>query len=96
MFDNAQSIDKDFFSGVIRLDVDHRPNSLPPNPHPALAGQINYWIPPDNPCVGATSFNGKPLDPKRVRTEFWAVGLRSPWRMFWDEPTGNVYVSEGR
>lgn len=94
MFDNAQRIDRDFFSGVFRIDVDHRPGSLAPHAHAALAGQVNYWIPPDNPFVGATSFNGKPVDPARVRTEFWAVGLRSPWRMFYDAPTGNMYVSD--
>jgi len=94
VYDNAQRIDKDFFSGVMRLDVDHRRGSLPPNPHSALQGHTNYWVPPDNPYVGATTFNGLPVDPTRVRTEFWAVGLRSPWRMYWDLPTGNVYLSD--
>lgn len=93
-FDNAQRIDKNFFSGVFRIDVDHKPGSLPPNPHTALGGKVNYWVPPDNPYVGATSFNGKPVDPTKVRTEFYAVGLRSPWRMFLDQPTGNLYVSD--
>ncbi|HMJ88390.1 MAG TPA: PQQ-dependent sugar dehydrogenase, partial [Candidatus Acidoferrum sp.] len=93
-FDNGQRIDKDFFAGVMRIDVDHKPGSLAPKPHPALGGKVNYWIPPDNPWVGATSFNGKSVDPARVRTEFWAVGLRSPWRMFYDAPTGYMYVSD--
>ena len=94
MFDNAQRIDRDFFSGVIRLDVDKRTANRAPNPHPALKGQVNYFVPRDNPWVGATSFNGRAVDPAKVRTEFWAVGLRSPWRMFWDVPTGNLYVSD--
>lgn len=94
MFDNAQRIDKDFFSAVIRIDVDERPGSLEPNPHRALGGRVNYRIPPDNPYVGATSFNGQPVDPDRVRTEFYAVGIRSPWRMFWDVPTDTLYLSD--
>lgn len=94
MFDNAQRIDKDLFSAVIRIDVDHRAGSLPPNPHAALDGKVNYWIPPDNPYVGATSFDGRPVDPARVRTEFYAVGVRSPWRMFWDLPTSTLYLSD--
>src|SRR5262245_34544925 len=35
-FNNSQRIDKDFFSGILRLDVDKRPGSLRPKPHPAL------------------------------------------------------------
>ena len=29
---NSQRIDKDFFSGMLRIDVDRRPGNLPPNP----------------------------------------------------------------
>jgi uncharacterized repeat protein (TIGR03806 family) len=94
MFDNAQRIDKDFFSAVIRIDVDHRPTSLNPNPHRALGGRVNYWIPRDNPYVGATTFNGRAVSPDKVRTEFYAVGIRSPWRMFWDFPTDTLYLSD--
>jgi uncharacterized repeat protein (TIGR03806 family) len=91
-YQNSQRIDKDFFSGIIRIDVDQRPGSLPPNPHPAIYGA--YAIPPDNPFVSATSFLGQPVDSRRVRTEFWAVGLRNPWRLYFDEPTGHVYCGD--
>jgi uncharacterized repeat protein (TIGR03806 family) len=94
MFDNAQHIDKDFFSGVIRIDVDNRPGNLRPNAHPALKGETNYRVPNDNPYVGATSFNGRTVNPARVRTEFYAVGLRSPWRLYWDLPSSTLYVSD--
>jgi uncharacterized repeat protein (TIGR03806 family) len=94
IYDNAQRIDKDFFSAVIRIDVDRRSGNLAPNPHPALGGRVNYSIPRDNPFVGATSFNGQPVTASRVRTEFYAVGLRSPWRMFWDFPTSTLYLSD--
>jgi glucose/arabinose dehydrogenase len=88
----TQQIDRDFFSGILRIDVDKRPGSLPPNPHPAVTD--NYAIPPDNPFVGATNFNGNPLDPASVRTEFWAVGLRNPWRMSFDAVIGTLYCAD--
>ncbi|MCI0534951.1 MAG: PQQ-dependent sugar dehydrogenase, partial [Verrucomicrobiales bacterium] len=91
-YQNSQRIDKDFFSGIIRIDVDQKPGSLPPNPHPAIHGA--YSIPPDNPFVGAKSFLGQPLDPGKVRTEFWAVGLRNPWRLYFDAPSGQLYCGD--
>ena len=49
---------------------------MPPAPTPT----INYRIPPDNPFVGVSNFNGVALSYTNVRTEFYAVGLRNPWR----------------
>ncbi len=92
-FQNSQRLDRDFFAGVIRLDVDRRPGSLPPNPHPAIHSG-SYAIPPDNPWVGATNFNGAALDAALVRTEFWAVGLRNPWRMAFDPATGRLWLGD--
>ncbi len=89
---NSRRIDGDFFSAVLRLDVDEHPDSLPPNPHPAVGS--GYSIPKDNPFVQATEFNGTPVDPSKVRTEFWAVGLRNPWRMSFDTPTGRLYCGD--
>ncbi|MBT5928143.1 MAG: hypothetical protein HOH33_16165, partial [Verrucomicrobia bacterium] len=86
---NSQRIDKDFFAGILRIDVDKRPGSLRPNPHTATSD--NYAIPPDNPFVGAGTFLNSPVNPDRVRTEFWAVGLRNPWRMAFDPVTGLLY-----
>ena len=91
-FNNAQHIDKNFFSGILRLDVDQRPGNLLPNPHPA--NSTNYFIPADNPWVGATNFNGQAVDPSNVRTEFYAVGLRNPWRMAFDPVTGWLYEGD--
>ncbi len=92
-FQNSQRLDRDFFAGILRLDVDRRPGSLPPNPHPAVhAG--SYTVPPDNPFVGATSFNGTAVNPAAVRTEFWAVGLRNPWRMAFDAVTGQLWCAD--
>jgi uncharacterized repeat protein (TIGR03806 family) len=91
-FGNTHFITKDFFAGILRLDVDQRPGSLPPNPHPAITG--NYAVPPDNSFVGATNFDGTAIDPARVRTEFWAVGLRNPWRFSFDSATGRLYCGD--
>ena len=94
--DNTRRIDRDFFAGIIRIDVDKRPGSLPPNPHPAnnSSGTFNYAIPPDNPFIGITSYLGQPVDPGSVRTEFWAVGLRNPWRISFDPTTGLLYCAD--
>ena len=62
---NSQRIDKDFFSGILRIDVDNRPGNLLPNPHPAVMGE--YKIPADNPFVGIEEFNGAAVEPKKVR-----------------------------
>ena len=91
-FDNSQIITNDFFSAILRIDVDKRPGSLPPNPHPAAT--TNYAVPPDNPFVGATNFNGLPVNPATVRTEFWAVGFRNPWRMAFDTATWTLYCGD--
>ena len=91
-FENSQRIDKDFFSGILRIDVDPRPGSLTPNPHPSASN--HYRIPPDNPFVGVTNFNGAAVDPAAVRTEFWAVGLRNPWRMSFDSFTGRLFCGD--
>ena len=91
-YSNSQRIDRDFFSGILRIDVDKRPGSLPPNPHEAASE--NYAIPPDNPFVGASMFNAASVRSEAVRTEFWAVGLRNPWRMSFDRPSGKLYVGD--
>ncbi len=95
---NSQTITKDFYSGIIRIDVDKRPENLAPNPHPANTNNptmtFNYSVPADNPFVGATSFNGLPVNPANVRTEFWAVGLRNPWRISFDRVTGYLWCGD--
>jgi glucose/arabinose dehydrogenase len=92
-YKNGQHIDKNFFGCIIRIDVDQRPGSVPPNPHPAVTPGT-YTIPKDNPFLGATSFIGLPVDPKNVRTEFFAVGLRNPWRMAFDHTTGLLWEGD--
>ena len=95
---NSQRLDRDFFAGILRLDIDKRPGNLEPNSHPAIvfdeSGRANYSVPLDNPFVGVQQFNGNNLIPQEVRTEFWAVGLRNPWRMDFDSATGDLYVGD--
>ncbi|MEO8615749.1 MAG: PQQ-dependent sugar dehydrogenase, partial [Luteolibacter sp.] len=94
---NSQRINKNFFSAMLRIDVDKRPGSLAPNPHvsiPTDGGIARYSVPANNPFVGATSFNGLSVSPGTVRTEFWAVGFRSPWRFSIDEPTGEIWLGD--
>jgi glucose/arabinose dehydrogenase len=88
----AQAINSNLYGGILRIDVDKNPGNLTPNPHPAVT--TNYAIPSDNPFVGATNFNGAPVDPSKVRTEFYAVGLRNPWRMSLDPLSGLLYVGD--
>jgi glucose/arabinose dehydrogenase/mono/diheme cytochrome c family protein len=93
-WNNAQIIDKDFFSGMLRIDVDKKPGSLAPNHHPALGGVTNYAIPPDNPFIGVTNYYGSNVVPTRVRTEFFAVGLRNPFRFSIDPISSLIYVGD--
>ena len=88
-----QRIDRGFFGAVLRLDVDLKPGNLAPNPHDSVhAG--TYHVPADNPFVGATTFNGSPVAPSTVRTEFWATGLRNPWRMAFDPADGKLWCAD--
>jgi glucose/arabinose dehydrogenase len=87
-----QEIDNGLFGGILRIDVDRRPENLPANSHQAATG--NYRVPVDNPFVGATNFNGKAVDPANVRTEFYAVGLRNPWRFCFDPLTGKLICGD--
>ncbi len=89
---NAQIITNKFFSAILRLDVDKRPGNVLPNPHPA--NTTNYFVPANNPFVGATNFNSQTFNTTNVRTEFYSIGYRNPWRMSFDPLTGNLYVGD--
>ncbi|MEK7953149.1 PQQ-dependent sugar dehydrogenase [Luteolibacter soli] len=107
---NSQRIDKGFWSGLMRLDVDLEPedytpadgtgsddSSLPPNAHPAVVlhgGHPLYEIPADNPFIGATSFNGLPVTPSAVFTEYYAIGFRNPWQFSWDPLNNNLWLAD--
>ena len=95
---NTQTIVKDFWSTIIRIDPDKRPGNLVPNPHPAIRtnglGEAYYAVPSDNPFIGATQFNGLAIQPDQVRTEMYVVGLRNPWQFSFDALTGELWVGD--
>src|SRR5690606_24436066 len=83
---NCQRIDKDLFSGVLRIDVDQRGGDIS---HPILTQPVtgvtgHYYIPNDNPFVGEPG----------VLEEFYALGLRSPHRMTYDAVDDIVWIGE--
>ena len=43
-----------------------------------------YAVPPDNPFVGRSD----------ARPEIWLTGLRNPWRMRFDAPTGDLWIAD--
>jgi len=43
-----------------------------------------YGVPEDNPFAGSGE----------VYPEIWASGLRNPWRIAFDRPTGDVYIGD--
>lgn len=47
-----------------------------------VAGDQQYRIPPDNPF----------LDVPGARGELWAYGLRNPWRLSYDGPSGQLWT----
>jgi glucose/arabinose dehydrogenase/mono/diheme cytochrome c family protein len=104
-YENGQNISKNFFSGILRIDVDRKPGGLEPNPHPAIPltdGKARFTIPKDNPFVHQSiggSWNGMlngvtltALD--KVRTEFWAIGMRNPWQIHFDAKTGDLWMAD--
>jgi glucose/arabinose dehydrogenase len=117
---NSRWLNRDFFSGILRLDVNRlnvgQPGgSVEPNAHPAInldpanGNRARYAIPPDNPLLaagilgtlgplgtGAYQTNGVLLNlpAASLRTEFALYGLRNPWRMSFDRPTGRLFIAD--
>lgn len=98
---NAQSITRDQFSSIIRIDVDRKAGNLEPNPHysiPTDAGVARFKVPADNPYVGPNPiYNGVAIPAgnlAKVRTEIWATGFRNPFKFHIDQPTGQLWVGD--
>jgi glucose/arabinose dehydrogenase len=50
----------------------------------ARTGDLPYGIPGDNPFV----------DKPGYRPEIWALGLRNPWGIHWDHPSGTLFCAD--
>ena len=85
-YGNTQRIDRDLFSGVIRIDVDCKGGAVSHRPPrgPATGKTGHYYIPNDNPWVGMPG----------VLEEFWCIGLRNPHRMTYDEVSGDIWAGD--
>lgn len=101
LWDNrvTQRLDAGFFGGILRLDVDRRPGN--PAPNPGFGVNTNaYAIPADNPFVGIREYRvGDQLvwsgsDPRSLRTEFYALGMRNPWQFSFDPKTGELWCND--
>lgn len=98
-WENAGRWDFNFFSAILRIDPDQRPGGIAPNPHPSVHPGT-YLVPPDNPYFNRTNYiigdDNLNFDMRleNLRTEFWAVGFRNPWRMSFDSETGDLYAND--
>jgi uncharacterized repeat protein (TIGR03806 family) len=93
-YDVGQKIDDRLFSGILRIDVDQKagshailrqPAQLPMPPGWPDSFTANFTIPGDNPFVDA---GGDHLE------EFYAIGLRQPYRFSYDAPTNRIWIGE--
>ncbi len=94
---NSQKVAKDFFAGIVRLDVDKLPGNVEPTFHLAVPrnnqGKAFYSVPNDNPLVAEWQRAGSNPE-SALRLEFYAIGLRNPWRMAFDPPTGRLFTGD--
>src|SRR5690606_18551744 len=93
-FNVTQTLSERLMSGIFRIDVNQNPaTSHPirrqPFHHPATpidwpeSFTANYYVPDDNPFVNA---DGSVLE------EYYALGLRQPYRFSQDTVTGLIWV----
>jgi len=101
-YNNSNFINKNFFSAILRIDIDKKSSNFEPNlhtqtestSHPSAVNPGTYKIPDDNPFLGASSHQGITIDPASVRTEIWVTGLRNPFRFSFDKATGRCFVGD--
>ena len=81
-----QRIDCALVGGILRLDVDQRGGTIsrPIARQPQRGRTANYYIPLDNPYAN---------DPAALG-EFWAHGLRNPFRISFDPATRALWAGE--
>jgi glucose/arabinose dehydrogenase len=98
---NSQTIRKGFNAGILRIDVDNAATNLVPNPPSSISLLTiftnTYRVPADNPWVTNVFIhetNRSAALSTNIRTEYYAVGLRNPWRMSFDPVTGLLYCGD--
>lgn len=81
-----QKIDCALYGGILRIDVDNRGGTIsrPIARQPKDGKTQNYMIPLDNPYAGRADALG----------EFWAHGLRNPFRFAFDPANGQMIAGE--
>lgn len=81
-----QRVDCALVGGVLRIDVDRKGGSVsrPIGRQPENGRTANYFIPLDNPYAGDENALG----------EYWAHGLRNPFRISFDPQTKQIWAGE--
>lgn len=86
---NNQTITRNLFSCVMRIDVDKRSGSISHAPPARGDKDVTpnwpaYYVPNDNPFVGVAN----------AREEIFALGLRNPFRMTIDPVTRRIFIGD--
>ncbi len=84
--DYEHPVSRHFAAGILRLDVDKKGGDIshPIRRTPDAASTDHYFIPSDNPFV----------DRPDTLEEYWAMGLRNPFRFSFDPQTGAMWIGE--
>jgi glucose/arabinose dehydrogenase len=83
---NGQDVSERLASGILRLDVDQRGGAIsaPITRRPVEGRTDGYFIPRDNPF----------FDVPGALQEYWAIGLRNPFRMWLDPERPVAWVGD--
>lgn len=81
--DSYQRIDKTLSGGILRIDVTGK-SGLPISRQPEGGRTQGYTIPADNPFLKVPDALG----------EFYAIGLRNPFRFHIDKPSGLLWTGD--
>jgi glucose/arabinose dehydrogenase len=84
--DTPQNVTATLASGVLRIDVDRKGHGVshPIPRRPGSGATRGYFVPDDNPFVGRAD----------TLEEYWAVGLRNPFRISFDPETGALWAGD--
>lgn len=82
---DAKTMAETLRAGILRIDIDMDESKSSQPSTPFLYGTAaHYLVPNDNPF----------LDRDDVRDEFWALGLRNPFRFTFDENNQDIWVGD--